>query len=58
MKKEQKRKSAGDEAEIVDNNPIDKTPNVVTNNEVVKLPSDTTLYRPALQKGKESDLLN
>ena len=56
--KEQRRKLKGEVTEIVDNSSNNKTPNVVVNNDVVKSPSDTTVYRPALQKGKESDLLN
>ena len=40
------------------NTPVKAKNNRTTETQIIKSPSDTTLYKPALQKGRQSELIN
>ena len=42
----------------VQNTPVKAKNNRTTETQIIKSPSDTTLYKPALQKGRQSELIN
>ena len=43
---------------VVKNTPIKAKSNQTTETQIIKSPPDTTLYKPALQKGRESELIS